>query len=157
MMEWYKVLASVYDALGLKRVIYDRESREPYMVRYYIFSTRWLEKFFPKLSYRLVLHNVLRSDIDGLHDHPWPWKSKILSGGYWEETTQSVHWHNSKSGWRSCPSNFFHKLILDKEKAKEDTWTLFLMGPKEKDWNFLDKNMKPVQWEEYLNNRDKYI
>ena len=40
---------------------------------------------------------------------------------------------------------------LDEEKAGGPTWTLFLMGPKEKDWGFLNENKDWVQWEQYLN------
>lgn len=33
------------------------------------------------------LHLFFRSDNDrGLHDHPWPFTSFIVSGGYWEQT-----------------------------------------------------------------------
>src|SRR4051812_6696721 len=77
------------------RVIY-REDR-PLIVRYYLISTRWLDKVtwlkpFQFLSFRVVLHHMYESDDDGLHDHPWSWASLILSGGYYEQTPEGEFW-----------------------------------------------------------------
>jgi hypothetical protein len=93
----------------------------------------------------------LRSDIDGLHDHPWAFQTYILSGGYWEENQEGRFWR--APGYNAYQeANYFHRIQLDPEKAGDDTWTLFLMGPKQKDWGFLKDNQW-VQWEEYLNSK----
>ncbi len=168
-MRWYHVLANICEKVGLYRLILDREESSPYLHRYYLLSSRWLAPIFPKLSYRLVLHKCVRSDADGLHDHPWPWKSKILEGGYWEtlpvrnwadpdfeldRRTQRV-WRGPEDGWRSCKSTDFHRLELPHEGAV--SWSLFLMGPKEKDWGFQDRYGQWIQWEEYIENRHLYM
>lgn len=153
-MAWYKILARVCKAVGQYRLIPDREGKNPYMHRYYLLSTRWLAPIFPSLSYRLVLHNPVQSDEDGLHDHPWKWYSKILAGGYWEYTPEGKFWRGP-NGWRKRTATDFHRLVLDPDKAPE-TWTLFIMGPKEKEWGFLSKDGTWVQWEEYINNRHLY-
>lgn len=140
---------------GLYRLIADREMNEPYLHRYYLFSTRWLKHWFPKLSYRLVLHKCVKSDADGLHDHPWNWKSKILEGGYWEHLADKSSTYRGPSGWRSCKSTDYHRLVLPYKGA--ESWSLFLMGPKTKDWGFLDRDENWVQWEEYINNRHRYM
>ena len=149
----YLELAKELELKGQKRVILDRESKEPYLIRYYV------QNFRPFC--RVVLHNVLRSDIDGLHDHPWSAETFILSGGYWE--TKLVDNSNPALGvekvWRPAGHNgsfsaqYFHRLELDAEKAGEDTWTLFMMGAQEKDWGFLDENNEWVQHEEYIKRR----
>jgi len=118
-------------------------------------STRWLERWFPTLSYRLVLHKCVKSDADGLHDHPWAWKSKILEGGYWEHLSTGEVILREPDGWRSCKSTDYHRLVLPHEGA--ESWSLFLMGQKEKDWGFQDRNGDWVQWEEYINNRHMYM
>lgn len=140
---------------GLYRLITDREMSEPYLHRYYLFSTRWLKRWFPKLSYRLVLHKCVRSDADGLHDHPWDWKSKILEGGYWEHLSGGASMYRGPGGWRSSKATDFHRLVLPRDCSY--SWSLFLMGPKTKDWGFLDRNGEWVQWEEYIYNRHLYV
>ena len=54
-MRWWIPLARLCKALGWYRLILDREHQGPYLHRYYLLSTRWLERWFPRLSYRLVL------------------------------------------------------------------------------------------------------
>lgn len=164
-MKWWRILAKFLWFLNrvtpfeFVRVIKDREADQDYLVRYYLFSTRWIAPVFPKLSYRLTLHNTLRSDIDGLHDHPWNWKSKILEGGYDEYTPEGVFWREPSQGWRSRTANDYHRLVIrpDKMRPGEQTWSLFLMGPRVKDWGFLSRNNTWVQWEEYISNREYYI
>lgn len=131
---------------GRVRVILDRESDQPYMIRYY------LKNFRP--FGRIVMHNVLRSDIDGLHDHPWGFQNFIIRGGYWETNREGRFWR--PTGFSAVrDSNYFHRLEIDPEKAGDETWTLFMMGPKEKDWGFLDEEENWIQWEEYLARRKK--
>ena len=62
-----------------KRVIRDRDSNEPYLVRWYLFLKD--RKNFP---FNVTLHKVLKSDEPVLHDHPWNWGAIILKGGYYE-------------------------------------------------------------------------
>ena len=97
------------DRLGRKRVILDRESNEPYLERYYLFLKD--RKLFP---FNVFLHKFLKSDPDDVHDHPWPYATLILKGGYWEWVPQFndkgqkigeiAHWR--KPGhFRTCIGN----------------------------------------------------
>lgn len=153
-------IAEHLDREGRKRVILDRESKEPYLVRYYY------QNFRPHC--RIVIHHVLRSDVDGLHDHPWAADTFILSGGYWESKLIVPNLYplqdratskNVERLWRPAgyhgqfSSNYYHRLELDPDKAQAETWTLFMMGPKEKDWGFMDQDGEWVQHEEYLDGR----
>lgn len=141
------------------RVIY--RDQKPLITRYYLFSTRWIEDsdFFQHhcglmallrpLSQRLVIHNAHESDADGLHDHPWPWASWILSGGYWENTPLGKFWR-----WpghlRFRPASAFHRLILDPEKTGDkEVWSLFWMGPRQREWGFLLEDGSWVPWYEH--------
>ena len=165
-MAWYTTIAKLYRWIqpkpsrysqgGWWTILLDRESNEPYLVRYYLLSTRWLERWFPKLSYHLVLHNTLKSDVDGLHDHPWNWASRILSGGYWENTPEGRFWRCRTEGWRSRKGEDFHRLELD-DRISDETWSLFLMGPRYKEWGFINKHGKWVQWKEYIDNRSIHL
>ena len=176
-MRWYHILARICHFFswvqmgengrihqrGLYRLIFDREENgsEPYLHRYYLLNTRWLARWFPRLSYRIVLHKCVLSDVEGLHDHPWSWWSKILEGGYWEYVPgdsvgepQKI-WRDPEDGWRSGTSSDFHRLVLPHEGAV--SWSLFIMGPKEKDWGFQDREGTWVQWREYIRNRSLYV
>lgn len=154
-MKWYKVLANVCSRLGLKKVIPNRERTRPYLERYYLVSTRWLARWFPSLSYRIVLHRTLESDGSGLHDHPWSWASKILSGGYWEATPDGKFWRSPSDGWRRRSATDYHRLELEPSNTDE-VWSLFIMGPRTKDWGFLSEDGNWVPWREYLDNIKPY-
>ena len=65
------------DRLGRKRVVMDRINNEPYLDRYYLFLKD--RKHFP---FNVFLHKFLKSDPDDVHDHPWPYATLILKGGY---------------------------------------------------------------------------
>ena len=66
---------------GRKRIIKDRDSNEPYLIRWYLFLKD--RKNFP---FNITLHKVLKSDEPVLHNHPWSYATLILKGGYWEHT-----------------------------------------------------------------------
>ena len=156
MLGFIHFIAATLKFFGAYYIIYDREERSPYLERYYLFSTRWLKNWFPNLSYRVVLHRTLRSDEDGLHDHPWDWSSRILHGGYWEETPEGRYWREPEGGWRHRTGKDYHRLVLDDEYHGE-TWSLFVMGPRYKEWGFLNKDGQWVQWQEYIDNRHLYF
>lgn len=142
-----------------RKVIYDRENKEPYMVRYSLISTRWVPNCLGQwahfLSFRLCLHHILKGDDDKhLHDHPWPWAAFILKGWYWEELID-YQFHNNYSylniirglfSFRIGRSTTWHKLTLNDGPV----WSLFWMGPRVQEWGFLVDGTK-IQWKEYLN------
>lgn len=128
-----------------------------YMERYWLFR---VGRFgggqsgpYPLLGSRV--HHILRSD-EGrdFHDHPWPYLTIILRGGYWEITPdffdgevigETRRWHGPGSvllrGARS-----WHRLELPEGTT---AWTLFCTGPKVQHWGFLTARGK-VYWREYL-------
>jgi hypothetical protein len=141
------------ERMGRKRVVMDRIDNEPYLERYYIFLKD--RAWFP---FNVFLHRFLKSDPDDVHDHPWPYATLILKGGYYEWTPM----FNSKQekigeicAWRgaghfrTCASTSYHRIELDPEV---ECWTLFMPGPQKREWGFLTK-AGWIQHEEYLTSR----
>jgi hypothetical protein len=147
------MLLKLLDRLGRKRIVLDRVENEPYLERYYLFL-RERERF----PFNVFLHKFLKSDPDDVHDHPWPYATLILKGGYWEwiphfdtvgrKTGEYQVWRGP-GHFRISKANSFHRIELDPDIT---AWTLFMPGPKQRDWGFLVKN-KWIQWEQYLKQR----
>ena len=139
-----KYSLSILDYLGRHRIIKDRIDDEPYLERYYLFIKD--RKNFP---FNIFLHKFLKSDPDDLHDHPWPYFTFILCGGYWEYTPEGKFWRGPLSfRWNKAKS--FHRLELD--NTKPTCWTLFIPGPKQREWGFKTKEGW-VHNEKYLKTR----
>ena len=147
------MLLKLLDRLGRKRIVMDRVENEPYLERYYLFLKD--RKRFP---FNIFLHKFLKSDPDDVHDHPWPYATLILKGGYWEwiphfdtvgrKTGEYQVWRGP-GHFRVSKANSFHRIELDPDIT---AWTLFMPGPKQRDWGFLVKNQW-IQWEQYLKQR----
>jgi hypothetical protein len=141
------------EKMGRKRIVYDRVDNEPYLERYYLLF-RERERF----PFNVFLHKFLKSDPDDVHDHPWPFATLILRGGYWEwrpqfnEQGQKIgevaRWCGPGS-FRTARATTYHRIELDPAVT---CWTLFMPGPKQRDWGFLVRNVW-VQWEQYLKQR----
>lgn len=131
------MLLKLLERLGRKRIIMDRVSDEPYLERYYLFLKE--RDSFP---FNIFLHKFLKGDPDDLHDHPWPYATLILQGGYYEWTPdfdsdgakigETRHWCGP-GHFRICPANSFHRIEL-KDNVK--CWTLFIPGLKRREWGF---------------------
>ncbi len=146
--------------LGRHRVIMDRQDDEPYLERYYLFL-----KDRQRFPFNVFLHRFLKGDPDDVHDHPWPYATLILKGGYYEWIPRFDS-HGHKSGevrhWRGpghfriCGAGSYHRIEL---KPGVTAWTLFMPGPHRHDWGFLYNN-KWVPHNEYfqlrrlLNNKE---
>jgi len=137
-------LLNLLDRLGRKRVIMDRYENEPYLTRYYLFLKD--RKWFP---FNVFLHNFHKGDLDDLHDHPWPYFTLILRGGYWEHTVSGKHWR-SPGHFRINTPRSLHRIELE---PNTDVWTLFIPGPKLREWGFIRKG-EWVESQQYL--REKY-
>lgn len=139
--------------LGRHRIIMDRVDHEPYLERYYVFLKD--REWFP---FNIFVHKFLKSDPDDVHDHPWPYATLILKGGYYEWTPEFdsagrkvgevCHWRGP-GHFRRCRADSFHRIEL---KADVECWTLFMPGPHRREWGFL-VNDDWIQHEQYLANR----
>lgn len=150
-MKWF---LNWLDSLGRKVTIMDRTCDEPYLERYYLFL-----KDRKKFPFNIFLHKFLKGDPDDVHDHPWPYATLILKGGYYEwvakfnnqgqKIGEIRHWRGP-GHFRICSSNNFHRIELHPGIT---AWTLFMPGPQKRDWGFWVKN-KWIPHEKYLKERN---
>ena len=75
------MIKELFKRWGRHRVIMDRVNGEPYLERYYVFL-----KDRNRFPFNIFVHKFLKSDPDDVHDHPWPYFTIILKGGYYEWT-----------------------------------------------------------------------
>lgn len=141
--------------LGRHRVIMDRQRDEPYLERYYVFLKD--RTWFP---FNIFVHKFLKSDPDHLHDHPWPYFTLILKGGYYEwvpyydkdsdKMTEICKWRGP-GHFRVCKATSYHRIDLNPEIT---AWTLFIPGPQKREWGFMVRN-KWIHNTEYLSKMAK--
>ena len=143
------------EAHDRKRVIMDRTCNEPLLTRYYLFLKD--RKTFP---FNVFLHKFHKGDPDDVHDHPWPYATLILKGGYYEWTPmfdnqgrmlgEICKWRGP-GHFRICGANSYHRIELDPSVT---AWTLFMPGPQKREWGFLVKN-KWIPNDEYLHHKQQ--
>jgi hypothetical protein len=144
------------DRVGRKRIVMDRQDNEPYLERYYLFLKD--RKRFP---FNVFLHKFLKSDPDDVHDHPWPYATLILSGGYYEwvpmfnpftkEKVGETRYWRGPGHFRICKPTSFHRIELVEGVT---AWTLFMPGPQLREWGFWVKN-KWIHNDKYLTQKAK--
>jgi len=152
-----KILAEFLTRIGRQRIVLDRCSQEPYLERYHVFLKD--RKHFP---FNIFIHKFLKSDPDDVHDHPWPYFTLILHGGYYEyvpifdsdgkKVGENKHWRGP-GHFRYSPAHSFHRIEL---KQDVECWTLFVPGPKRRDWGFLVNN-KWIPHDDYLRTKSGRI
>lgn len=108
-------------------------------------------------NWAVYVHKFHRSDADEAHNHPWPFVSLILSGGYWERTP------DYRNGWKNGdgpmierwyapgrilvrPANWIHSVIIP---TGQTATTLILRGKKQQSWGFFCPNQGYVPWREH--------
>jgi len=107
---------------------------EPYVEWYYVAT---LPIFG---GVRVQIHRFLRSDPDGLHDHPWGWsRSFILAGWYIEERRDRTRVRKAGRTY-GMTGDTFHRVHLP--VGERECWTLFVHGPYVKHWGFIT----PITW-----------
>jgi hypothetical protein len=140
-----------------KRIILDRESNEPYLERYYLFL-----KDRQRFPFNIFIHKFLKSDPGDPHDHPWPYATLILAGGYreWQPIFDSqgikigekAYWRGP-GHFRICGADSYHRIELVEGITP---WTLFMPGPHRREWGFLVGDADSQHWvhnEEYLSSK----
>jgi hypothetical protein len=145
-------ISDIFEKLGRKRIIMDRQCNEPLLTRYYLFLKD--RKWFP---FNIFVHKFHKGDPGDVHDHPWPYATLILKGGYYEYTPnfedgkmigETKHWRRP-GHFRVCSSNSYHRIEL---KPGVTPWTLFMPGPHKREWGFLVDN-RWIHNDEYLYNK----
>ena len=131
----------VMEKTDRKRIILDRENKEPYLVRYYLlFRNR--DSSFP---FNIFIHRFIKGDDDHVHDHPWGYFTYILAGGYHEtvctvnekEDKQCTHWR-APGFYQKVSPHHIHKITLDSNAPP--CWTLFVPFRRSRNWGFYTKD-----------------
>lgn len=154
--------------------------QRPYLWRWYLTPwRRWYKdipddqqstwQWFVNHCPNAYLHCFLRDDDDrALHDHPWAWCSILLQGAYIEHTIDAGGIHRRRL--REAPSIKFslprraHRvellpanptsMLADGSAPRLPAWTLFLMGPRLRNWGFHCPERGWVPWQEFTDPAD---
>lgn len=144
------MMKKLFQRLGRHRVIMDRQDNEPYLERYYLFL-----KDRNQFPFNVFVHKFLKGDPDDVHDHPWPYATLVLAGGYYEWIPEfddrgrkvcEIRKWRGPGHFRVSGANSFHRIEL---KPDVTAWTLFMPGAKRRDWGFL-VNDEWVPHDKYL-------
>jgi hypothetical protein len=87
--------------------------------------------------FNIYLHRVNANDDDrALHDHPWFCSSLILDGAY-KEITPTGSTVRRKGNFVVRKGTALHRL----EVEEGPVWSLFITGPKYREWGFMDPEL----------------
>lgn len=134
----------------------------PYMDRFWLFRREPVEHDVTegeRYVYAARVHHIRSSDEGRVfHDHPWPFITIILRGGYFELTPVDSFSLDFQKRWHPAGSILFrraedwHRLLIDTERAGDETWTLFITLSKKQTWGFRVRGKK-IPWRAYLSLR----
>lgn len=174
------VNAVIRNAKGKPYFDLDHTDGRPYMGRWWLMP-RFLLGWAPRegsepmhlrphawLPMSIRLHHIRSSDDDRhLHDHPFPYITWILEGGYWEVIPKFIDPEFIRVGdgglhervhyvWRPA-GTILRKRASDRHRIKtaSDTgaWTIFVQFRKVQPWGFYTEHGK-VYWYAYDRVRD---
>ena len=124
------LLLKILEKLGRKKVVMDRGPShpeyclaKPWTARYYLLF-RKRPRWFP---FNILIHHILDDDHGvGLHNHPFPYITIIISGGYWEtDNNKNKIWRDRfYVGFRSADN--LHR--VDLEPGIKPV-TIYIAGP----------------------------
>lgn len=103
----------------------------------------------------VYLHQFLRSDDDrALHDHPYESTSILMTGSYREHLPEgAVLRPRGSVVQRDAMTPHRVELLRNDAGAEIPVWTLFLTGPRVRDWGFhCPKGWVP--WQDFVDARD---
>ena len=89
-------LFGILERLGRKRTLMDRGPSHPE----WHLAKPWTDRYYPLFRHRprwfpfnVPIHHIRDDDHgEGLHNHPCPYMTVILRGGYWETTEAGRYW-----------------------------------------------------------------
>ncbi len=132
LMDWYTRHGRQFK-LYKKKIISRGPDREPYLVRYTLFTCKY---------FSVKVHNILLSDYQCLHDHPWAFVTFLLKGGYVEHTEKGSKVYGRFSLLRR-KAEFLHRL-----EVHQPVWSFVVTFRKTRMWGFKTPT-KWVKWYEY--------
>ena len=130
-------------------------AEDPYLCRWYVIPRNpWLN---------IYLHQFLRPDDDrALHDHPWFWASWLLFGDYCEHTIKAGgihhrHWRREGSLRVSSPWRAHRIELIESAGVFLTCWTLFVTGPRMREWGFHCPQAGWVHWRDFTDPSDSGV
>ncbi len=107
---------------------------------------RWVIRRSPVGRWSIYLHHFVASDWSlDMHDHPKPFLSIGLAGGYVEETPGRSR--SFDAPWiRMFSADHVHRLWVDPDRT---CWTLVVVGEVEREWGFYNGG-DWIHWEKYV-------
>lgn len=107
---------------------YDHPERN-YLTRWRVVQTPW---------FAVCLHRFDGPDPrPTLHDHPWPFLSIVLRGGYQEVTSYTLPLGHSVEHVNVKQATDLHYI---RRLHRTPTWTLMLVGRRRRTWGYRDRD-----------------
>lgn len=127
-------------------------AEKPYLLRWWLIPrSRW---------FNVYLHKFVRDDDDrAYHDHPWPSLSIVLAGGYFDWTpgpdgSDCRRWYGPGSViFRRAVAAHRVQLMEVQNGVFRPGWTLFITGPRVREWGFLCPQGWR-HWKEFTDGKD---
>lgn len=135
---------------------------ELHFQRYRILETPW---------FNVYIHYIAKSDEDkDPHNHPWNFRTYVLSGGYLESLYLQFYMSEHKDKrhkrvlynryWHLpfCNTNPFQSRTNEYHRIKliKPTWTLVITGPRiNENWGYLLENDTVLDFKEYRKEKNK--
>lgn len=143
----FRLVSRLMRILGRERHEIGRKGLSEYLTRWVLLGRR----FGKDGQGKLFLHCFHRGDAEPYcHDHPWPFWSLILWGGYWEHTPEGKRWYGPLRLLRR-PAEWRHRVELPRGRK---CWTLIWCGPRVRSWGFVCPNKGWINWREHQANQD---
>lgn len=125
------------------------EIADPYLLRYWLIPRN---RFF-----NAYLHCFMRSDDDrALHDHPWVSLSFLLKGDFLEHTIDRGGINNftyfGQGILKYRGAKYAHRIELitsHKTGKPNPAWTIFITGPRFRDWGFHCAQAGWIPWQRF--------
>lgn len=162
---WYHRAAVAALKTDRFSLIPTRERTGPYLLRMWLSPPLMTKKSDNRERYQsaqsLLLHYFFRGDDDqALHDHPWPFRTRIVTGGYQEHLPP----HDWKRGSRLGPA--WNRHIINRWAGTEvhhcasdlhcvgmvqpATFTLVETGDEVRNWGFHPEGQEWITSADYL-------
>lgn len=116
-----------------------------------VYLTRWtLAELF---GWALMVHVMRRPDQDRCHhDHPWPFVTLVLRGGYFEQVTDLTtgtvrEQFNAPGALLYRPAIHTHRVA---DLPQGSCTTLVLRGPRRRKWGFRNPDGRWRAWDAFV-------
>jgi len=153
----WNLIAKIASRNDVSRWLYSSAKKRPYIHIGNYMDRWWLIPEKKWLPFAIRIHHIKREDADPyLHDHPFNWRTIVLSGSYMEEDA----FGNIKTRY---PGTTTHRKANELHRISAvgiaGAWTLFIIGKRNaQDWGFIvdtPAGPRKVSHNEYFSINDR--